>query len=235
MTMEVNVSSPALGAVSPSAAISPPVKAMIINLDGTTANIPCLFNPSQYTFDKENAFSPQPVAGANAAPVHRGRGTNAHFALDLWFDTFDTGEDVRVKYTGALWQMTLNDDSLQDAQGNSRPPKVRFQWGESWSFDAWMQSMHQSFTLFATDGTPLRAHVTATLIQLPPDERPTNPSSEGGGPSRVWRVARGETLPLIAFRTYGDANMWRLIADANHLNNVRELVPGTTLDVPYAQ
>ena len=45
-------------------------------------------------------------------------------------------------------------------------------------------------------------------------------------------VARGETLAGIAYESYGDATVWRCIADANALDDPRKLRPGTRLLVP---
>ena len=47
------------------------------------------------------------------------------------------------------------------------------------------------------------------------------------GPARKER-----TLGLIAHREYGDTALWRLIAEANRLDDVRRLVPGTVLVIP---
>jgi nucleoid-associated protein YgaU len=45
-------------------------------------------------------------------------------------------------------------------------------------------------------------------------------------------VAEGETLPLIAHDAYADAQKWRVIAEHNDLADVRDLVPGTRLELP---
>jgi nucleoid-associated protein YgaU len=48
----------------------------------------------------------------------------------------------------------------------------------------------------------------------------------------VGTVAAGDTLGWIAYQEYGDSSRWRLIADANRLQTVRRLVPGSVLVVP---
>ena len=35
----------------------------------------------------------------------------------------------------------------------------------------------------------------------------------------VWSVKMGDNLPNIAAKVYGDARLWRLIADANNIDN----------------
>ena len=39
-------------------------------------------------------------------------------------------------------------------------------------------------------------------------------------------------LPLIAFQAYENPAKWRVIADANNLDDVRTLTPGTRLTLP---
>ena len=128
------------------------------------------------------------------------------------------------------------DDSLKDAKTHkSRPPKVRFVWGAAWSFDAVITSITQRFTLFAADGTPVRATMDVAFQQIK-DARlfpPQNPTSGGFGGERQWTVRAGDTLSGIAYAEYGDPNAWRRIADANRLTQVRRLRPGVVLEIPH--
>jgi nucleoid-associated protein YgaU len=48
----------------------------------------------------------------------------------------------------------------------------------------------------------------------------------------LHRVVRGETLAQIAAEEYNDPTEWRLIADANNLDNPRLLSPGQVLVIP---
>jgi nucleoid-associated protein YgaU len=45
-------------------------------------------------------------------------------------------------------------------------------------------------------------------------------------------VRRGDTLDALAFQLYRDAGLWRPIARANGLRDVRTLAPGTVLLIP---
>lgn len=130
------------------------------------------------------------------------------------------------------------DEKLQDKKSKKgRPPVVRFQWGEGsakWSFNAVITNLKQQFTLFDSDGKPLRAMVDVTFQQVtdPAMLKKQNPTSGGIGGERVWRVSAGDTLAWIAFKEFGDSTEWRRIADANGLTQVRRLVPGTVLVIP---
>jgi nucleoid-associated protein YgaU len=162
--------------------------------------------------------------------------------MELLFDTYiDTPEggqpkDVRKEYTDKLWKMMYVVKDLADKQKNKkgRPPKVRFTWGKAWIFEAVITSLQVKFTLFLSDGTPVRATANVTFQQVQDTENlpSQNPTSGAPGGERLWTVSEGDTLGWIAHQEYGDTGRWRLIADANHLSSVRRLVPGTVLVVP---
>ena len=225
------------GASGGLASSTAPVKATIVNQDKEGKALYCMFNPKEYSFSKSNTWKEGETKGTNVPQMEFGGGKPAALQLQLFFDTYETGKDVREEYTNALWELTLVDDDLKDAKSNkSRPPIVRFQWGKAWSYDAVITKMSQKFTLFLADGTPVRATVDVTFQQVK-DERQLgmqNPTSSGSGGTRVWTVQEGDTLSWIAYRQYGDSTQWRRIADANRLTQVRRLRPGTALEVPSA-
>lgn len=218
---------------------------------GTTVN--CMFNPKEYTFSKQNSWQPSPTKGTNVGKLDFGGGQPATLQMQLFFDTFanvkhgsiEGGEpkDVRKEYTAAIWEMMKVDPSLAkigskpggpSKNKKGRPPIVVFQWGSTWTFQAVITSIRERFTLFLSDGTPVRSTLDVTFQQVldKDDHPPTNPTSGGVGGERVWRVCEGDTLAWIAYKEYGDPNRWRLIADANSLTRVRRLTPGMMLEIP---
>ncbi|GMV85621.1 MAG: peptidase M23 [Dehalococcoidia bacterium] len=210
------------------------VKATIRNLD-TNKAITCLFNPTEYAFAKEVGWAEAADRGANIPQLEFVGGKPATLTLSLFFDTNDTGEDVRAKYTNALWDLALvNPDRLDSKTNKGRPPECMFEWGNAWSFKAVVTSMTQRFTLFLEDGTPTRATVDLTLKQAhDPGRFPAqNPTSGGVAGHRTRVVQQRETLDLIAAEEYGEARHWRHIAEANGIDNPFRLRPGTRLALP---
>ena len=59
----------------------------------------------------------------------------------------------------------------------------------------------------------------------------TNPTTRRGRARRP-HVRDGDSLPSIAHRTYGDAGRWRLIAEANGVDDPLRLRRGTPLTLP---
>ena len=169
-----------------------------------------------------------------------GSGQPTTLQMQLFFDTYardGAPKDVRKAYTEAIWDMMKVDPALSNKKNKKgRPPIVIFQWGSTWSFKAVITSIKERFTLFLPDGTPVRSTLDVTFQQVQDKDQhpPTNPTSGGVGGERVWSVSEGDTLAWIAYKEYGDANRWRLIADANRLTKVRQLTPGMLLEIPNA-
>jgi hypothetical protein len=213
-----------------------PAKAEIRSVEKNAGQpIACMFNPKEYSFAKKNKWSAPKSKGGNVPEFEFGGGDPATLTLQLLFDTFESGKDVRKEYTDKVWKLMMVDESLTDhTTKKGRPPKVRFQWGQAWSFEAVIMSITQKFTLFKEDGKPLRATLDVSFQQVV-DELfypKQNPSSGGIGGGRQWTVREGDTLAAISYAEYGDSERWRAIADANGLVQVRRLRPGMALEIP---
>jgi nucleoid-associated protein YgaU len=216
-------------------------KAQIINVDKGNRAIDCMFNPKEYSFSKQNSWTRNRTPNSNVPPLQFGGGQPATLQLQLFFDTYTAASpgsdppDVRKKYTDEIWELMMVDESLKDSKSKKgRPPKVRFQWGNAWSFNAVITNIKQNFTLFLYNGTPVRATLDVTFQQIEDQKLfpRQNPTSGGVGGERLWTINPGDTLAWIAYKEYGDPNQWRAIADANQLLEVRRLTPGRVLVIP---
>lgn len=210
------------------------VKALLRNLD-TQKTISCMFNPTDYSFSKSVSWAQAADRGANTPVLEFTGGEAAVLTLKLFFDTSDTGEDVRSKYTNALWDLAMvNKAKIDPATGKGRPPNCSFEWGNSWSFEAVVTQISTNFTMFLEDGTPTRATVDVTLKQVKdPGKFPAqNPTSGGVAGHKRHVVQQRETLDYIAAQEYGDAHHWRHIAEANGIDDPMRLAPGTVLALP---
>jgi LysM repeat protein len=73
-------------------------------------------------------------------------------------------------------------------------------------------------------------------LKAPPPPPPAPPASAPAPPTvdgaRRYTVKSGDTLFAIAQRTYGNGNLWRRIADANHLKNPNRIAAGQVLTLP---
>lgn len=217
------------------------VKAEIVSVESGD-RVKCLFNPKEYTFSKQNNWKDQQT-GNNVPQIEFGGGQPASLQMELFFDTYAQAKaggapkDVRKEYTDKIWKLMIVDPKLVDAKNKKgRPPKVIFQWGQTWLFKAVIASITQKFTMFIHDGTPVRATLNVTFRQVEDEGAlaKQNPTSGGTGGERLWTVSEGDTLGWIAHKEYGDTTKWRQIAEANRLSRVRRLPAGLVLVIPDA-
>jgi nucleoid-associated protein YgaU len=209
-------------------------KAQIINLDDPNREtIDCLFNPTEYTFTKTNKWNPTAAIGLNVPELEFGGGESMTLTMQLFFDTYASGGDVRDK-TNRIWRlMYIREDLTDMTSGKGRPPLVEFHWGETWSFQAVITSITQKFTLFRDNGTPVRATLDITFRQAKEEGKypGQNPTTIGKSGYKQRLIKEGDTIDWIAFEEYGDSTMWRLIADTNNMDNPQKLKPGQLIAI----
>ncbi len=207
-------------------------KARIVNLLKPNKSVDCQFNPNEYTVSKRNNWSYKAKKGMNIGKTDFGGGQPANLKLKLFFDTSETGKDVRSK-TKLLWEMMKVDPQTRSGESNrGEPPQCMFQWGGKGYFTAVIKQISQKFMMFLDDGTPVRATLDVTFQQFKdgdifPAQNPTSRSEA----RKVWVVVEGQTLDWVAYQEYGDAAHWRHIANTNNLDNPRNLRPGQILNL----
>jgi hypothetical protein len=197
--------------------------------------IEVLFNPTSYSISKPVTYTSQPRRNMNAPLLSFGGGGSRTLTLKLFFDVTEhptvkgrTISDVR-SLTNKLVELTRIE------RNKERPPVCDVSWGGSkpansdFPFCGVVTHLEQEFTLFSSDGKPLRANVTISFMEFlswEEDWRKTDPDSS----TRV--VRRDDTLSSIAAEMYDDAHLWRVIAEANGIDDPRRLEPGQVLRIP---
>lgn len=197
-----------------------------------------MFNPHQYTVTLAHKFKEDAGKGGKQSKVELTQVGQKELTLPkVIFDTYATDkgagekEDVSKKTDKLLALM----EPLENNQGsNSQKYQARsviFEWGGH-SFECYIESVKQTFTLFTQTGVPVRAEVEIKLKHVPPEQKRQNPTSGGGPIQRIWRVKSGDRLDVIAAEVYNDATLWRKIADYNELDSPLALRPGMELSIP---
>ena len=203
-------------------------KASIISFDQNGQKkdeLKVLFNPEQYSIEKSNQFAIQPIPGLDSPIIQFVRGDSEILNVDLFFDTYTyyNGEDVR-NYTDKLSKFLQVDPDMH------APPICSFQWG-SVIFTGIIEKIGKRFTMFKEDGIPVRATVSVSFRKYPTVEEQKKPTHS---PDKTKRrvVNKGDSLWLFAAKEYGDPTKWRIIADANNIDNPKLLIPGTEIIIP---
>lgn len=210
-------------------------KALLVNTV-TQEKIPVMFNPEEYTVNRENNFAQAAIPGLSAPILQFVSGNMQTLEMELFLDTYEAhvlggrvlnraGEDVRGlagKITGLL-----NIDPTTHA-----PPVLLFVWA-SLSFTCVLARASQRFILFLPDGTPVRARLQVTFNEFRNVEQEAKEiKRETADYSKLHVVSQGETLSAIAGRLYGNPALWRPIALRNRLADSRRLATGLELIIP---
>ena len=101
-----------------------------------------------------------------------------------------------------------------------------------------VDNVQQKFTLFNPSGIPVRATLTMSFKEYKTlEEQLKELNLQTSDQTKLVRVRQRMTLAQIAFEEYGDASLWRHIADHEEnrrkLADLRRLTPGVELHVPY--
>jgi hypothetical protein len=153
----------------------------------------------------------------------------ATISLEMFFDASEGG-DVGRAVDKLLACLEPHQKTRKDKPS---PPFVSLGWGVKTYIDqAIVKSVSVKYTRFKPDGTPIRAVATVSLEELKPAEAKQNPTS-GSLDVEVERVVRpGDTLASLAYEELGTPTLWRVIAEANQVDDPFRLAPGRSLIIP---
>jgi hypothetical protein len=219
------------------------VKAFLTRKDKPYLVVPCLFNPEEFTVEKSNQFAEVNIPGLSSPVFQFVRGNARSVSLELFFDTYENKvfKDVRLftdRITG--WDAGSMFSGLPDAAKGlmdidsdlHAPPICLFVWG-TFIFQCIIERVSKRFTMFLPEGIPVRATLNVTLKEYREvDIQVKELDLLSADLTKSWLVKQGDTLWAIAAKEYGSPADWRLIADANRIDNPRLLNPGQELVIP---
>jgi hypothetical protein len=173
-----------------------------------------------------------------------GAGTTK-LSFQLWFDIgsqssgdSQTESDVRELTKNVAYFITPHKDGEQYI-----PPAARFLWG-SFQFDGMFDAVEESLEFFSDEGIPLRATVSVNMSQQRIEEysgkqgglgssSPPGSLGIGGAPPGTIPLTQanaGDSLQSIAAAA-GLGGSWQAIAEANGIENPRQIQPGTLINL----
>jgi len=204
------------------------------------------FNPTQLSFNKGVQIADIPIPGLDTPLLQFVRGQNESLSLDLFFDSTESGMGANAKsvteYSDQIYQLVkIEPDS-------HAPPICEFIWNDKFpgadiskemgnqkrnSFKCIVESVRHQYTLFSPEGVPLRATVSVNLREYKTlDEQLAQLNLNSPDRTQVQVLQAGDTLSSVAGKHYRRPGEWRLIADANNIQDPRRVTPGTFLTVP---
>jgi Contractile injection system tube protein/LysM domain len=216
---------------------------------GDERPIEVAYNPTELSFSKGAQIAEIDIPGLDAPLFQYVRGQAETLTLDLFFDSTEHGMGASVtsvtETTDKFYQLVK---LLPDRHA---PPVCTFVWGTSFpganlykayggarrmGFQCIVDSVKHKYTLFSPNGIPLRATLTLSLREYRPlDQQLLELHKNSPDRTQFHVLAEGEDLSLIAGRHYYVPGDWRVIADANGIEDPRRLQPGTFLRLPPNQ
>ena len=202
------------------------------------------FNPTELQFQKQAQIAEVAIPGLDTPLLQFVRLQDEKITLELFFDTTDTGMGDSAKSVTLLTDPFY--DLLKIQSDTHAPPRLNFGWGSEFPgariheasqqrsvFTCVVDSFTQHFTLFAPNGTPLRAKLSVGLREYKTLQKQVETLNlQSADVTKAYVVCSGDTLPKIAWQEYGDPTAWRIVADANALGDPTALVPGAVLSLP---
>jgi hypothetical protein len=199
-------------------------KAKIL-IEHTGEQFEVMFNPEEYSLNKDNNFASHSVPGLSSPLLQFVNGNLRTLEMELFFDTTDARRDVREETGRVVGLLDIRSDL-------HAPPVLRVSWA-SLQFRCVLARASQKFTRFLEDGRPTRARVSVSFSEFLDEGREAkevNRLTVDFTKSHI--VLRGESIFDIAFAHYKDPQLWRSIAEANELDDPRVLVAGESLRIP---
>lgn len=205
-------------------------------------NVPV--NPEQYALNYKVKYDVKPASGSHGVQERFLASAPEELKLD-WI----------VDGTNTIYGYKFSDDSARtvsdqiqhlksvvyDMSGEIHQPRflkimglgIHQRGNGDVTFDGILTDLLITYTLFAPDGEPLRAKISATFLDYRENKRRVlEEAKESPDLTHIRTVKDEEKLPLIAYQAYKDPTYHMEIAKVNNLTNFRKLTVGQELVLP---
>ncbi len=190
------------------------------------------FNPKEVTIAKSAKWEHKPAKGSKSAPPPEFTGSDpCKLTVEMFFDATGTKNGSVLEVVEKLFNCCVPTEQSA-GQKKPTPPLVVMHWGSISTFPAVITSVSAKYTLFRSDGTPIRAVCSVSMEEMPGAPPRQNPTSGSDSIRRVHRTVIGDSLASIAYDEYGDPNHWRPLAAFNGIDDPLRLPSGRTILLP---
>jgi hypothetical protein len=188
-------------------------------------------NPESYTHNHTATYNPAPTTDTAGATIKYNSIDPETLSFTFYLDgtgvvsTLDVSNEIKT-FKQLVYQYNGSIHS---------PNYLMLIWGK-FSFKCRLTKLDIEYTLFDSNGAPLRAKLTPNFQQyLSPDDIAKLSGKNSPDMTHVRQVMIGDTLPLMCQRIYGDSRYYLMVANHNGLTSFRELQPGQSIVFPPLQ
>ncbi len=189
-----------------------------------------MYNPQEYSINYQiESDAAQGIGSSGSGPDFK-KIKPENLSLDFVFD--GTGVTTGKKVDVEKKVEEFLDVAYQFKGDKHRPRYLKILWG-TLIFNCVLKKSSVKYTLFESDGTPLRAKINATFEGFVEDKKRAAEEDKSSPDLTHYReVNDGDTLPLMCYRIYGNSKYYQQVARVNDLQNFRKLETGTILYFP---
>ena len=196
-------------------------------------------NPENYGHNRNVQYDSQKAQNNQGTnPKYVGT-NNESIKLDFILDGTGTveGYTESLRKQSVAEQIDIFLNTVYFVEPKIHKPKfLKISWGKSFIFDCILNSLDINYTLFNSDGTPLRAKLNASFNSyIEPEKRVLTQDFESADLTHVRQVTAGDKLTLMTYDIYGDASFYTQVASVNNLTSFRNLEIGNDLIFPPIQ
>jgi hypothetical protein len=194
-----------------------------------------MFNPPSFSLSHKAVFAAESPMDSSGPKHTYSHSAARSITLDFVFD--GTGVAPGSSALGSVSRQ------IEDFLGKTiymngdihEPNHLRLEWGDGplQNFDCRMTSADVTYSLFDKSGAPLRATIKCTFADDVDDDKKQALDRKRSPDLTHARVVKaGDTLPLLCKEIYGASHYYLRVAQANHLDDFKNLVPGAMIRFP---
>src|SRR6476469_10822315 len=136
-------------------------------LDGKIDTIAFQFNPKEVTIAKSAKWERKPAKGSKSAPPPEFTGSDpCKLTVEMFFDATGAKDGSVLEVVEKLFGCCV---PTEQSAGQKKKTKtsVVLQWDKISTFPAVITSVSAKYTLFRSDGTPIRAICSVSMEEMP--------------------------------------------------------------------
>ncbi len=200
---------------------------------GKTGSFTLPINPEQYAQKFEIKYDAKVAPGNQGVEEKFTSSAPEELKLDFVFDGTDSVYGYAHLGKSVPQQIQELKEVVYDLSGEIHQPRYLKVIGLGIIFPSVLKNLDITYTLFKTDGTPLRAKISATFLNFKEVKRRVAEEGKNSPNLTHFRqVKGGDTLPYMVFKIYKSPNYYLEVAKANGLTNFRRLTTGEQIRFP---
>lgn len=196
--------------------------------------IPVLLNPENYTLNYEIEFAKDQAPGTSGSDLNFKSIKPQNLDFEFLFDrtgaipgSGDVGNHGVHTDIDEFKEITIGFDG-----STHRPRYLKLIWGKL-IFRCVCTNLNITYKLFRPDGVPLRALAKAQFEEFrEAEQRVREENKASPDMTHIRTVKKGDTLPLMTHRIYGNPKYYLEVAKANQITNFRDLEIGQKIFFP---